>query len=176
MQVWQKGSQQADGRQIGADFIDEADAGQVGKPAEQSGPQTGHPEGQSEEETGDHADFPRQQFLGIDHDRRKGRCQHQADDDGEDGGPEQVGVGQKQREGQDAEDRNPNYILATDAVTDGPANERAHGDGGQKEEKMNLGGPYGDLEPADQVKDKVVVDARQVEVLGENQRHQDPDR
>ena len=49
---------------ISAYFVDEVDAGQIGKPAEQSGPQTGDSEGQSEEETGDHANFTRRPLPG----------------------------------------------------------------------------------------------------------------
>jgi len=59
-------------------------------------------------------------------------------DDGEDVVQNRLACGRGQCEGQDAEDRNPHYILAADAVTDGPADERAHGDGGQKEEKVKM--------------------------------------
>ena len=71
MKVWQKCSQQADGRQIGTNFINEADAGQVSKLAEKGGSETANSERQSEEEAGDHANFSWKQFLGIDQNRRE---------------------------------------------------------------------------------------------------------
>ena len=38
MEVGQKSGQQADGRQIGAELVDEADAGRIGYPAERAAP------------------------------------------------------------------------------------------------------------------------------------------
>jgi hypothetical protein len=41
----------------------------------------------------------------------------------------------------------------------------SHGDGGQKDEKVDLGEAHGETKLGDKIKDEVVVDARQVEIL-----------
>src|SRR5271165_2276215 len=66
--IREKGPQEADRRQEGADLIDEAEAGAVGKGAEQRRADPAQAERQAEEKPGDRADIARRQLLRIDHD------------------------------------------------------------------------------------------------------------
>ena len=61
-------------------LVDVVDAVRVGEHAEHRGADAAHAEGEAEEDAGDHADPARQQLLRVDHDRREGRRQDQADD------------------------------------------------------------------------------------------------
>ncbi len=53
-------------------------------------------------------------------------------------GPEQVGVGHDQREGQDAEDREPDDGLGADLVADRAAEHSADGCGAEEQEQHHL--------------------------------------
>lgn len=106
-QFWQQHRQQAEQRHIGADAVDEFDAFLIRIDAENRSPDAAETEGETEEHAGDEADAARHQFLREDDDGREGGGEHEADDDDENGGPEQVRIGQQQREGNDAEDREP---------------------------------------------------------------------
>ena len=102
--AWQPHAQHAEERQERAGVIDEDDVGAVGEGAEQRGAEAAGAERQPEEQARHHADAARHELLGVDHDGRERRCQNHADDDGEDACPEQVCVGQHQRERQHADD------------------------------------------------------------------------
>ena len=91
-QMGQKRGQQADQRQEGADVEDVGDAGVVGEPAQQGGTDAGGSEGQPEKYPRDQPDAIGNQFLGINHNRRKGRGQHEADHDGQHRAPEKIRV------------------------------------------------------------------------------------
>ena len=112
------------------------------------------------------------QLLRVHHDGREGRGQDQADRHGEHAGPEQVRVRQQQREGQHAEDRNPDHVLAAQPVAERAAEDAAGRHRGQEHEQVQLGGAHRQVELVDQVEGVVAGDARQVEVLGEDQRQQ----
>jgi len=118
----------------------------------------------------------RHQFLRINQDRREGRGQHQADDDRQHAGKEQAGIGQDQGERQHAKDRAPNHVFAPDPVTHRSADQRADGNGRQEHKQMDLRALHGHVESLDQIERVVRVQADHVEILGEDQRHQNADR
>ena len=100
--VGKKAGQQADGGKVGADFVDEDDAGHVGESAEYCGADAAHAEGESEEESGDHSYSSGDEILRVDEDGREGRCDNEADDDAEYACPEEICVGQQQGERKDS--------------------------------------------------------------------------
>ena len=79
--VGQEAAEQADRRQEGADLIDEGEARPVGEDAEQRRPHAAEAEAQAEEQARHRADAAGRQFLRIDHHRREGRRQDEADHD-----------------------------------------------------------------------------------------------
>ncbi len=97
--VGEKSGEQTDGGKVGADVVDVDDAGHVGEFAEDGCADAAHAEGESEEESGDHADSAGNQLLRVDEDGGEGGRDDETDDDAEDAGPEEVGVGQDQGEG-----------------------------------------------------------------------------
>ena len=111
----------------------------VGEVAEYGGADPGDAEGKAEEQAGDGAHLAGDQPLGIDDDGRERRGQDEADDEGEDGGPEQIGVGQQQGEGRAPEDGSPDHLLAVDPTAEGTAELGAGGDGEQEDEQVQLG-------------------------------------
>ena len=88
----------------------------------------------------------------------------------------EVGVGQRQGEGQDAEDRHPDHRLAPDPVADRAADEGAGGDGGEEDEEQQLRVAHRDPELLDQEEGVEARQAREVEVLREDQQPEDADR
>ena len=84
-------------------------------------------------------------------------------------------MGQQQSERRDAEDGHPDHELATDAVTDRSADDRARGHSEKKQEQEELGVLRGDVEFVDQVKRVVAREAREVEIFGEDERREDGD-
>src|SRR5690242_4131684 len=66
------GGEHADGRQERAHPIHGLDARAIGEPAKPRRAESGHAEGESEEESGDHPHFTRDQVLREHDDRRKG--------------------------------------------------------------------------------------------------------
>ena len=156
-----------------ADLVDEDDAGHVCEFAEDRGADAAHAEGESEEESGDHADAVGDEFLRVDEDGREGRGDDEADDDREDTGPQQIGVGEDERERQHAEDRAPHDGFAADLVSDGAADEGAGSDGGEEGEEMKLRAADGYVELRDEVEGVVAGEAREVDILGEDERAED---
>ena len=143
---------------------------------EDGGSDAAHAEGKSEEKSGDHADAAGDEFLGVDEDGGKRRGDDEADDDGEDPGPEEVGIRQEQGEGQDAEDGAPDNVFAAEAIADGATEEGAGGGGSEEGEEVQLRALDGDVEAGDQVEGVVAGEAGQVEIFREDQRHQDAHR
>src|SRR5262249_27953308 len=157
-------------RQQRARFVDERDAGDVGEPSERGCAESADAEGKSEKQSGDEADAPREQFLGEDENRRERRRQNQSNDDAQDRRPEERRVRQEQRERQDAEDRNPNHQFSPEAIANGAADERAGGDGAEKNKQVHLRTLHRDAEALDEKERVVAADACQVDVLRKNQR------
>ena len=174
--VRQEGGEQAEEREEGADLEDEREAGVVGEAAERGRADTAHAEGETEEKARDQADAVGEEFLGIDENGGERGGEDDADDDGEDGAPKQIRVGQQEGKGGGAQNGDPDDGLAADAVADGTADDRAGGDGGEKQEEEQLGVLDGDLEGLDEVERVVAPEAGQVEVFGENQDGEDGER
>lgn len=59
LDIRQETCQQADGRQVGAQMVDEEDAPRIRQFAKHGGANASHPKGDAEEESGDHADAAR---------------------------------------------------------------------------------------------------------------------
>ncbi len=107
----------------------------VGDLAEGGGAEAAQPERDAEEHAGDQPDPTGQQILRIDQDGGEGRGHDDRHGDGQHAGPEQVGVGQHQREGQGAQDGEPHDRDAADLVTDQTAQDRADHDADQEGEQ-----------------------------------------
>ena len=153
----------------------EGDTSVIGKVSEGGGADSTQAEGKTEEETGDESDAIGQEFLRVNENGGKRRSEDRADDDGERGAPKEVRVGQKQREGRGTEDRDPNDGFASDAVADRTADNRARGDGGEKEKEEELGVLNRDLKCLDEVERVIAPEAGEVEVFGENQNDENCD-
>src|SRR5690606_19067643 len=110
-----------------------------------------HSERETEEEPGDHSDFPGHEFLCVDEDRGEGGGEDHTDRDAEHARPGEADVWEREGEGEHAEDRAPDHELPAEAVSDRPADDRARGDGAEKDEEVDLCGLYRDAEPVDQV-------------------------
>ena len=104
----------------------------------------------------DQTDLSRDQLLRVNQDGRKGRRENDADDHGEHAGPEKVCVRKRERKRRDAEDRNPDDELASVTVADRPAEDRADGDGKEKEEEMELRALDREMEFVDHEKGVVI--------------------
>ena len=70
-EVREEGGQDADGGKIGADVVDEIDAGAVGEFAERGRADTSQAEGQAEKQAGDHANSSGHELLPINEDCRE---------------------------------------------------------------------------------------------------------
>jgi hypothetical protein len=82
---------------------------------------------------------------------------------------------QQQGERQGAQDGQPDHAAAADAVAQWAAEQRAGGDGAEEHEQMQLGLRHGHAEAVDQIEREVAGEARQIHILGEDQRQQDAD-
>ena len=138
MHLRQEHREQPERRQERAELIDESDAGVIGKPAEHGGAKSADAEGDAEEHAGDHPETVRHQFLREHDDRRRRRRKDQADEYGQHRASDQAGIGQRQRERQRAEDREPDDIFAAETIAERPAEERADRVGGKKDEEIEL--------------------------------------
>ena len=140
--------------------------------AQRGGAETADTECEPEEEPRNQTHTSRHQFLRVDEDGREGRRQDHADDHAQHACPEQVDVRQRQAERQHAEDRSPDDVFPADPVADRTADERAGGHGREKHEQVQLRALHRDVEAVDQEEGVVAGQAREVDVLGENQREQ----
>ena len=89
---------------------------------------------------------------------------------------EQAGIGQRQRERQRAEDREPDDVFAAEAIAERSAEERAGRVGGEEDEEIELRRLGRDAELVDQIEDVIARQARDVELLREQQRDQHRER
>ena len=87
-----------------------------------------------------------------------------------------LAYGSSDRERKHAEDRHPDDELAAEAIADGAAEDRAGGDRSEEDEQIDLRVAHRHAELADQIKRVVAAQARQVEVLGEDQGDEHADR
>jgi len=110
----------------------------VGQFAEDSGTNPGHTESQAEKQARDQTDFSRDQFLRVNQDGGEGGGQDDPNNDGEDAGPEEIGVRKRERERCNPKDRNPDDELATVTVSDRAAEDGAECDGKKEKEQMEL--------------------------------------
>ncbi|GCC42489.1 hypothetical protein chiPu_0026807, partial [Chiloscyllium punctatum] len=168
----QEHREQADRRQECAELIDEGDRGVVGKLAKHRGAQPADAERDAEEHAGDHAEAMRHQFLREHDDRRRRRRDDQADHDRQHRAGEQPGIGQRQRERQRAEDREPDHVFAAEAIAERATDERAGSVRGKEDEQIELCRLRRDAEPVDQIEDVIARQARDIELFGEQQRDQ----
>ena len=83
---------------------------------------------------------------------------------------------QQQRERQHAEDRSPDHVLATDAIAQRPAEDRARGDGAEKHEEVQLRALDRDVKSIDEVERVEGAETREVDVLREHEHEQHRDR
>ncbi len=143
--------------------------GHVGELAEGRGADASHAEGESEEEAGDHADAVGDEILRVDEDRGESGGDDEADDDAQDAGPEEIGVGKDQGEGQDAENGAPDDGLTAYAVADGATHKGSGGYRGEEGEEMELRAAHGHVEAGDEVEGVVAGEAREIDVLREDQ-------
>src|SRR5579885_1922463 len=143
----------------------ETDAGVIGQPAKHGGADAGHAKGKAEENSGDEPDPVGNQFLGVNQNGGKGGGKDKADDGGEHAAPREAGVGKQEGERRHAEDGSPDHHLAAQAVAHRTADERAGGDTGEKNKKMNLGVPHTEVEFIDEIEGVVVADAGEIDEL-----------
>src|SRR5205085_7691816 len=130
-------------------------------------------EAQAEEKAGHGADFARDQFLRVNENGGEGGRENHPDDRAQNGAPEKIGVGQREGEGRDAEDRDPDDSFAADAVADWSAEKGAGRNRGEENEEMDLRVPDREAEFLDEEKRVVAAHAREIEILGEDEHDQD---
>ena len=87
-----------------------------------------HAKSEAKEKAGNESYFTGKQFLSINQDSRKRRGQDYSDQDAKHDRPTKIGVGQYQREWCDAQDRYPDNIFASEAVTNRPADDGSSSD------------------------------------------------
>jgi len=167
--VWKEGGEDAERGKKGADVVHEVDAGVVGKLAQQCGADTAQAEGQSEEESGDCADFSGDEILSVDEDSGKGGSKDDADDDAENAGPKKAGIGQKHGERKHAENGPPNDEFAAEAVADWPADDGACGNSTEKNKKVELGALHGDMETVHEIEGVIRGQTGEIKELREHQ-------
>ena len=90
--------------------------------------------------------------------------------------PQEVRVRQSEREGQDAENGDPNHPFATDAIADRSSENGAGGNGRKEYEQVELRTANGYVELRDQIKGVVAGQAREVHVFREDERDEDRER
>src|SRR5688572_25621191 len=171
-EVRQQGREEADQREVGANVEDKRKAAAIGEGAEEGGAEAAQAEGEAEKEAGHRADFAGDEFLSVNENGGKGGGQDEADYCTQHGAPEESGVGEREGERRHAEDRNPDDRFAADAIAHGSAEEGAGGNGGEKNEEMQLRVLNGEAEFLDEEKRVVAAHAREVEILRENEHDQ----
>ena len=100
---------------------------------------------------GDRADLARHQLLRIDDDRREGRRQCNPMKTDMHPRPEQIRIGQRQREGQSAENREPDHVLASESVAEQSAREACRRRRGEEQEQIELRRLQRHVETVDQI-------------------------
>ena len=88
-------------------------------------------------------------------------------------GPEEIGIGKDESEGQHAEDGDPDDELAAVAVAYGASDQGARGDRGEEEEEQICEVLDGDMEALDEIEGVVAGEAGEIEVLREDERDED---
>ena len=159
-QLRQEYREQADRRQQRADLINERNAGMVGDLAQHGRAEAADAERKSEENAGNHSEPVRHQFLREHDDRRRRRRNNKADEHRQHRAGEQAGIGQRQREWQRTEDREPDHVFAAEPVAQRPAEECPECVGREKSEEIELGRLGRDAELIDQIEDVVTRQAR----------------
>ena len=167
--VGQKSGEEAEQEQIGAELKNKRDAGVVGEMTEGGGADAAHAKRKTEEETGDEADAVGEKFLRVNENGGERGSEDDADDDGERGAPKKIRIGEEQCERRGTQNGDPNDGLPADAVTDGTADDRAGGDGGEDQEEEQLGVLDRDLKGLDKIERVIAAEAGQVEIFRENQ-------
>src|SRR5204863_155499 len=81
----------------------------------------------------DHAGAVGNQLLRVDDDGGKGRGENKTADGGQHGAPKEIRVRQRQGEGRDTEDRDPDDRLAADAIANRSADQGPGRDRGEKQ-------------------------------------------
>src|SRR6267142_4337197 len=172
----QEGGQEPEQQEKGAHAVDGGDAGEVSELAEGGGAQTAQAEREAVKHPRRQTYPARQQLLRIDQDGREGRGHDHGDEHGQNAGPEQVGVRQEQGEGQGPQDREPHDGNTSHAVTDRSACKSAGHDAGEEREQIELRRLDGQVELVDQIEGVVRAQAGAVDILGEEQGHEDGHR
>ena len=124
--------------------------------AKNGGTNTRHAESETEKQSRDETDFSRHKFLRVDQDGGEGGGENDPDNEGEDAGPEEIGMRKRDREWRDSEDRNPNHEFASVTVADRSAEDGADGDGEEEKKEMELRTLHGKMEFVDEVKSVVI--------------------
>jgi len=176
IEIRQKRRQQPDERQVGAQPVDELDAGRVGEPAERGRSEAAHAEREAEEDAANRPDPAGDELLRVHEDRGERRREDQSDRYGQDAGPEQVGERQREGEREHAEDGSPDHPLRADPIADRPAENRPRGDRAKEHEQVQLRARHRDAEAADQVERVIAAEAREIEILREDQHRQHEER
>src|SRR5258708_6598174 len=143
--------EQADRRQKGADLIDERNAAMVGDLAQHGGAEAADAERKSEENAGNHSEAVRHQFLREHDDRGSRGRNNKPDEHRQHRAGEQPGMGQRQRERQRAENREPDYVFAAEAIAQRATEEGPGRVRGEEHEQIELRGLGRDAELVDQV-------------------------
>ena len=134
------------------------------------------PNARPKKRPGDGADVAGHELLRVDDDRREGRREDQPDDRAQHAVHGQVRVGQREGERQHAENRSPDHVLAPDTVTDRAAEHRAGRHRAEKHEQVQLRAAHRHVERLDQIEGVVGAEARQVDVLREDEHQQQRQR
>src|SRR5229473_3483275 len=91
--------------------------------------------------------------------------QDEAYDDAEDAGPVEIGIGQDQSEGKDAQDRAPDDIFAANFIAHRAADESSRGDSSKKEEEVQLRILNGEVKLAHEIKRVVIHQTGEIKKL-----------
>src|SRR5579863_389863 len=161
----QEGCEQTQKRQERAEMEHVSDARVVRQLTENGGSETPHAKGKTEEKPGDKTDLSRDQFLCVDEDRGKSRRENDADTKREDAGPEKIGIRQQEGERRHAQNREPDDILAAEAVSCVAADQRACRYGKKKKEEEQLRSADGYMKFINQKEGIIAAHAGQVKIF-----------
>ena len=168
LRIGQQSGDYAEQRQECAHLEDVFDAGLVGEPSEECRTDAAQSEHKAEEDAGDESHLVGHEVGGVDHYRGERRGDDESREEGEHDGPDKTDVGHGEGERSRAKDGEPYHVLASEAVAEHAAGERA--DGGEEYEEAYLRSLHRDAEFVDEVEREVARDAGGVEVFREDEQ------
>ena len=170
LRIGQQSGDYAEQRQECAHLEDVFDAGLVSEPSEERRADAAKTEHQAEEDAGYKPHLVGHEVGGVDHYRGERRGDDESGEEGEHDGPCQTDVGHGESERSRAQDGEPYHVLASEAVAEHAAGERADGEGGEEHEEAYLRSLHRDAELVDEVEREVARDAGCVEIFREDEQ------